>query len=200
MYATVYAVGLILGANFLIYPLLAIPDAVLVGTNNGYKSISVQTISMVLSNCAMVLVSYLGFGIIGLACVVVFITIINGGFIFISAKNISWLGIESPSKNQVKKFFGFSFWVLCWSFVQKLILATEIILIGYLMNPTTVTHYIFTAYIMQLAISAGIRSGSAITPALGRIIGSNDTNKTIALVNTEEKSFYVLPYFLAALC
>ena len=39
------------------------------------------------------------------------------------------------------------------------------------MNPTTVTHYIFTAYIMQLAISAGIRSGSAITPALGRIIG-----------------------------
>ena len=54
MCATVYAVGLILGANFLIYPLLAIPDAVLVGTNNGYKSISVQTISMVLSNCAMV--------------------------------------------------------------------------------------------------------------------------------------------------
>ena len=200
MYATVYAVGLILGANFLIYPLLAIPDAVLVGTNNGYKSISVQTISMVLSNCAMVLVSYLGFGIIGLACVVVFITIINGGFIFyICKKNISWLGIESPSKNQVKKFFGFSFWVLCWSFVQKLILATEIILIGYLMNPTTVTHYIFTAYIMQLAISAGIRSGSAITPALGRIIGSNDTNKTIALVNTGREIILCVALFFGSI-
>ncbi len=200
MYGSVYTVGLILGANFLINPLLAIPDAVLVGTNNGYKSISIQTIGVILSNFLMVFVCYLGYGIIGLASVVILITLVNGLFVFyICKKNITWLGIQKPSKEQLKRFFGFSFWVLCWSFIQKLILATEIVLIGYLMNPTIVTNYIFTAYLMQLAISAAILAGSSITPALGRIIGANDIEKAKILVKTAREIILCISLFFAGI-
>lgn len=175
---SVYLVGFILGANMLINPLLAIPDAILVGTNNGYKSTSIQIIGVVFSNFLMVLVAYLGYGIIGLASVILLITLMNAVFIFyVCKKNITWLGVQKPSKEQIKEFFGFSFWVFLWSFVQKLILSTEILLITFLLNPETVSNYVFTTYIVQLAISVSLISGSAITPGLGKIIGANEFDK-----------------------
>lgn len=178
MYESVYLVGLILGANMLINPLLAIPDAILVGTNNGYKSTSIQIIGVVFSNCLMLLTAYLGYGIVGLASVVLLITAMNAVLIFfVCKKNIPWLGIQKPSKEQIKEFFGFSFWVFLWSFVQKLILSTEILLIGFLVNPETVSNYVFTTYILQLAISISLISGSAITPGLGKVIGAKDFDK-----------------------
>ena len=92
-------------------------------------------------------------------------------------KNITWLGIQKPSKEQIKDFFGFSFWVFLWSFVQKLILSTEILLIAFLLKPETVSNYVFTTYIVQLAISVSLISGSAITPGLGKVIGAKDIDK-----------------------
>ena len=108
LYKSVYLVGFILGANMLINPLLAIPDAILVGTNNGYKSTSIQITGVVFSNFLMVLVAYLGYGIIGLASVMLLITLMNAVFIFyVCKKNITWLGIQKPSKEQIKDFFWF---------------------------------------------------------------------------------------------
>jgi O-antigen/teichoic acid export membrane protein len=178
IYESVYLVGFILGVNMLINPLLAIPDAILVGTNNGYKSTSIQIIGVVFSNCLMVLVAYLGYGIIGLASVILLITLMNAVFIFyVCKKNIPWLGIQKPSKEQIKEFFEFSFWVFLWTFVQKLILSTEILLIAFLVNPETVSNYVFTTYIVQLAISISLISGSAITPGLGKVIGAKEFDK-----------------------
>lgn len=178
MYEAVYLVGFILGVNMLINPLLAIPDAILIGTNNGYKSASIQIIGVVFSNSLMVFVAYLGYGIVGLASVIILITIMNAIFIyFICKKNIHWLGIQKPSKEQVNEFFSFSFWVFLWSFVQKLILSTEILLIGFLITPEAVSNYVFTTYIVQLAISISLISGSAITPGLGKVIGTKEFDK-----------------------
>ena len=185
LYDSVYLVGFILGANMLINPLLAIPDAILVGTNNGYKSTSIQIIGVVFSNFLMVLVAYLGYGIIGLASIILLITLMNAVFVFyVCKKNITWLGIQKPSKNQVKEFFGFSFWVFLWTFVQKLILSTEILLIAFLLNPVIVSNYIFTTYIVQLAISISLISGSAITPGLGKVIGAKDLDKARAITES----------------
>jgi O-antigen/teichoic acid export membrane protein len=178
MYESVYIVGLVLGANILINPLLAIPDAILVGTNNGYKSTRIQIIGVVVSNILMITVAYFGYGIIGLGFVILFVTAINGLLIFyICKRNISWLGVQKPSKEQLKKFFGFSFWVFLWSFVQKLILSSEILLIGFLINPEIVSNYVFTTYFVQLAISISLISGSAITPGLGKVIGAKELDK-----------------------
>lgn len=178
LYESVYLVGFILGANMLINPLLAIPDAILIGTNNGYKSTSIQIIGVIFSNSLMLLAAYLGYGIVGLAFVILLITAMNAVFVFfVCKKNISWLGIKKPSKEQLKEFFGFSFWVFLWSFVQKLILATEILLIGFLMNPETVSSYVFTTYIVQLAISISVISVSSITPGLGKVLGTKEFDK-----------------------
>lgn len=179
MYSKIQTLGFILGLNLLINPLIGIPDAILVGTNNGYKSTIIKTFGIVFSNGLMILSCYLGYGIIGLGFVVLGITFLNSIFIFyICNKSVSWLGVKKPSKEQVKSFFGFSFWVLIWSFVAKLILSTEILLISSLINPKEVSSYVFTTYIIQFCVSVSLLTGTAITPGLGKLIGAKNFIKS----------------------
>jgi O-antigen/teichoic acid export membrane protein len=183
LYSVLYQAGFILGANILLNPLLKIPDAILVGTNNGYKSNFIQIFGAIVSNLLMLLSSSLGYGLIGLSFVVLIVTLFNALFIFwICKKSISWLGIQKPTKIQVNEFFQFSFWVFLWSFVMKLILASEILLIGYLISSEMVTNYVFSAYLIQLAVSFGLLTGSAITPSLGNLIGANEMKKSKVIV------------------
>ena len=197
LYESVYLVGFILGANMLINPFFFFFDAILVGTNNGYKSTSIQIIGVVFSNFLMVLVAYLGYGIIGLASVILLITLMNALFVFyVCKKNITWLGIQKPSKEQIKEFFGFSLWVFLWSFIQKLILSTEILLIAFLLNPETVSNYVFTTYIVQLAISISLISGSAITPGLGKVIGAKEFDKAREITkSTRDVVMFIAAFF-----
>lgn len=185
LHSVLYQTGFILGANILLNPLLKIPDAILVGTNNGYKSNFIQIFGSIISNLLMLLSSSLGYGLIGLSFTVLIVTILNALLIFwICKKNVLWLGIQKPSKNQVKDFFKFSFWVFLWSFVMKLILASEVILIGFLISSEMVTNYVFSAYLIQLVISIALLTGSSITPVLGNLIGSNKTKSSKAIVVT----------------
>jgi O-antigen/teichoic acid export membrane protein len=179
LYPKIQLLGFILGLNLLINPLIGIPDAILVGTNNGYKSTMIKTVGIIVSNVCMILSSYLGYGLVGLGVVVLCVTFLNSIFIFyICKKSVSWLGIKKPSKAQVKSFFGFSFWVLIWSFVAKLILSTEILLISSLIHPKEVSNYVFSAYIVQFCVSVSLLTGSAITPSLGKLIGANELIKS----------------------
>ena len=73
---------------------------------------------------------------------------------------------------------------------------TEILLVGYLLNPKMVTNYVFSAYMVQIAISFALLSGSAITPSLGRLIGENNTSKAKIIVTTANKLYCVSLYFL----
>mgnify|MGYP006147527565 CR=1 FL=1 len=183
LYSVLYQTGFILGANILLNPLLKIPDAILVGTNNGYKSNFIQIFGTIVSNLLMLLSSSLGYGLIGLSFVVFTVTLFNAFFIFwICNKSISWLGVQKPTKIQVNEFFQFSFWVFLWSFVMKLILASEILLIGYLISSEMVTNYVFSAYLIQLAVSLGLLTGSAITPSLGNLIGANEMKRSQVIV------------------
>ncbi len=199
LYFDIRIVGLILGINLLMNPLLGIPDSILVGANIGYKSTMIKTSGVVVTNVLMVVSSFLGYGVIGLAYVVLFSTLVNGIFVyFVCKKNIPWLGVQKPTKEQVQKFFGFSFWVLIWSFIAKLILATEILVIGYLISPEMVSDYVFSSYIMQLAVSLALITGSAVTPGLGKLIGSQNLRKAREVVENTREIIRFLSVFFGA--
>ena len=200
LHPVIYQAGFILGANLLLNPLLRIPDAILVGTNNGYKSTFIQIFGVAISNLLMLLVSYLGYGLIGLSIVVLIVTLFNALLIFwICKKNITWFGVQNPTKEQVKKFFKFSFWVFVWSFVMKLILSTEIILIAYLISSEMVTNYVFSTYIIQLAISIALLTGSATTPSLGKLIGAKEIQKSKFIVSNVREIITFISLFFGSL-
>jgi O-antigen/teichoic acid export membrane protein len=187
-YDLIRIVGVILGVNIILNPLFGIPDAILVGTNKGYKSVGFQTVALITTNILMVVFTSLGYGIIGIAFVVLFSTFFNGIIIFLLCKrNTPWFGIKSPSKLQVREFFGFSAWVLVWSFIMRLLLASEIIILSLIYGPEKITQYTFTIYIVQLGIAISLITGSAIMPGLGGLIGMQDKDRAISIIrNTRE--------------
>jgi len=200
LYPKVQNLGVILGLNLLINPLIGIPDAILVGTNNGYRSTLIKTVGIILSNFFMILSSYLGYGLIGLGVVVLSITCLNSIFIFyVCKRSVSWLGIKNPSKLQLQSFLGFSFWVLIWSFVSKLILSTEILLISYLLGPQEVSNYVFSAYLVQLCVAVALSTGSAITPTLGKLIGAKEWHKARKVTEVIRETILFITAFFSGL-
>lgn len=178
--------GFILGINLIITPLLAIPDSILIGTNNLFTLNKVQIFTTVLMNCLFLLVAFLDYGIVGLAYVSTFVLVLNGLIVYlICKKTIHWFGFRKPKKEEVKIFFNFSFWVLLWSFLERLLLSTEIFLIGYLITPVEVTNYSFSAYAIQLVVPIALFTGSAFIPSLGNFVGQKD------LINSRKVIFNI---------
>lgn len=185
--------GFVLALNIILTPILSIPDSILVGTNNIYKLTNIQTLTTLLMNAMFVLFSYLGYGILGLGIVSTFILLLNGVLIyFICKKTIPWFGIKKPDKKDISVFFKFSFWVFIWMFVERLMLSTEIFLIGYLLSPIDVTIYSFSSYVVQLVLPIALLTSSAFVPTIGKFIGNNDFVNVINITKKLKNSLKII--------
>ena len=173
--ATLHIVGLVLGANVVLSPLLAIPEATLIGTNRSYQSLSVQTGTLLVSNLLMVMAVKSGYGLKCLAAIVLIATLFNAtALLLVVQKTTPWFGILRPKPGQVRSFVGLSVWTFVWSAVEKLLLVSELLLIGVLIGPEKVTSYTFTSYVVQLGAAVCLLIGSAVTPGLGQVLGAGD--------------------------
>lgn len=167
--------GLILAANMLLAGLLNIPNAVLIGSQLGYAGMVLRTAILVLSTAAMVGAAMLGFGLAGLALVVLAATLLNGVLCWlIVRRRVSWWGVRRPERGDIKEAAAFSGWMLLWTYVQRLLLASEIVLFSIFAGAITVTAYVFTAYASQFALAATQLTASAITPALAMAQGARN--------------------------
>ncbi|UPK25702.1 polysaccharide biosynthesis protein [Bradyrhizobium sp. 195] len=167
--------ALALGINVILSALLGIPDAVLIGTNQGYRSIVLTTTFLVISNGLMLLAARADFGLPTLGLITLGSTVLNGTFTWwVARKRVKWWGIAKPMRSDVSRFAGFSNWTLVWALVQLLLLSSELLLISAMSGPVAVTEYTFTSYSIQFALSICLMTGSAVTPSLGALIGSAD--------------------------
>lgn len=168
-------VAALLGLNVLLTALLGVPDAVLAGTNQGFRSYVLTTLFLVFSNLGMVWAAYAGFGVIGLGVATLIGSILNGAFTWLVARRfVSWWGIKRPQWSDVRRVLAFSNWTLVWSLVQMAMLSADVLLIGYLRGPGDVGRYTFCSYVAQFALSICLMTGSAVTPRLGNMIGMKD--------------------------
>jgi len=177
-------VGAILAANVVLGGLLTIPDAVLVGANQGYRSMTVTTVIIVLSNVAMVWAVASGHGIVALAVVILIAAVANGAITWLVARRrISWWGAQRPTRSDVTTLARFSGWVLGWALVTKLYLSTEIILLGAFVGTVSVASYTFTSYIPQFALSICLMTTSAFMPRVGALLGANKKVQAAGVAN-----------------
>ncbi|MET4330384.1 O-antigen/teichoic acid export membrane protein [Bradyrhizobium sp. i1.15.2] len=175
--------ALVLGINVILSAVVGIPDAVLFGTNQGYRSIILTTAFLILSNGLMLVVARAGYGLTALGLVTLGSTVLNGTFTWwVARRRVKWWGIAKPKRSDVTRFAGFSNWTLVWALVQLLLLSSELLLISALSGPVAVTKYTFTSYSIQFALSICLMTGSAVTPRLGALIGSGDLNAAGRLV------------------
>jgi hypothetical protein len=68
----------------------------------------------------------------------------------------------------------FSGWILAWSFIEKLLLSTELVLISIFMGAIVVSRYVFTSYVTQFALAICMMTVSAVVPRIGASIGAGE--------------------------
>lgn len=186
------AAGL-LGLNVVLMGLLTLPDAVLVGTNQGYRSYVVTTLFLVLSNIGMVLAAHAGFGLVGLGVVTVAAQVVNGLIVLVIARRfVRWWGVRRPRWADVRRVLGFSNLTLVWALVQLVLLSSEVLLIGYFSGPVDVSRYTFTAYVAQFALSICLMTGSAVTPRLGALCGAGKLDEATVLHARTRRILYAI--------
>jgi len=168
----------ILVLNLIILPLRSIPEAVLIGTNQAYKCIGINPLATVIQGGLMIWAAYTGWGIVGVAASLMCATMVRAAMIFwVSKRNISWLGISWPSRTEVSHFFKFSFWVFCWTFINKLMLSGDILILGLAISAAKVASYSLTQYTMLASINLAAMIVSSVIPGLGGIVGQKDFEK-----------------------
>lgn len=168
-------VAIILGLNVVLTALLGMPAAVLAGLNRGYQATHVATIFLIASNAAMLLAAGSGYGLAALATIMVISSVLSGVVTWsIAIRTIDWWGIQKPTREDIRDLSGFSGWTLIWSFLQLLLLSTELLLIGYALGAVAIAAYTFTAYAVQFALAVCLMTASAIMPRLGSVLGSGD--------------------------
>jgi len=182
-FAGIWWTGSILSVNVVLAGLLAVPSSVLIGINRSYKAVLITTLAIVLANIAMIWTAWMGYGMPGLAACVLAGAIVGGALtLLIARRTVAWWGIRKPGRADVARMLNFSGWILVWSYIQRLFLSSEIILLSVLVGAVAASNYTFTAYVLQFALSICLMTTSAQMPKLGAQIGAGQLPEARATI------------------
>lgn len=171
-----YATAAVLAANTVLAGLLSIPDSVLVGINQGYKSMLVTTAVFVVSNVLMIVAAASGCPLWSLGVIILIAAVVNAGLTLMVAKrSIRWLGVARPTRSDLRRVFGYSAWTLVGALVDKLFLSSELIVVSVMLGAVAVTQYTFTTYVMTFILSIAMMTASGFMPTLGSQLGASQT-------------------------
>lgn len=169
-----YTTAAVLAANTVLAGLLSVPHSVLVGVNQGYKTMLVTTAAIVLANMAMVIAAVSGAALWSLAVIVLVSAVANAAVTwFVARRAVPWWGVSPPSKSDVRRVLGYSTWTLGWVAVDKIFLACELIVISITAGALVVSKYTFTTYLAQFVLAIAMVTASGFVPKLGAQLGDN---------------------------
>jgi O-antigen/teichoic acid export membrane protein len=179
----------VLVLNVLLFPLKSLPESVMVGMNLGYKTTWINAFGTLLGGALMAWVAWIGWGLVGLAVALLAASLAKDlGVFFLARKCLPWLAIRKPGKEEVSDFFSFSIWVLLWTVINKLLLASDIIILGMVSSAPLVAAYTLTFYVIQTSIHLSAILVSSSMPGMGDIVGRGELKKAVK-VRSEIMSF-----------
>jgi O-antigen/teichoic acid export membrane protein len=172
----------LLVGNFLLSGLIMLPEAVLRGMNLGYKRMGLVSLLNIGGGLLSAGALYLGGGLWGIAAAEIGLSGITAVLFWrIVRKYVSWFGIIRPSLSQVRSFAGLSLGYLAWTLTNKLLLASDVLLLGIAASAAAVTTYTLTSYAGLTLLSIISLVLGAVTPGLGGVIGRRQFAKVAAL-------------------
>lgn len=182
MYGTVRFTFALLVINFLLTNLVALPESVLRGMNLGYKRMGLQAGLSIVGGALTVGALYTGSGLIGLAGAQIILMALTGVLFWLVVKKyVPWFGIARPRFGEVKSFLKLSIWWFAWSTINKLLIASDIIILGVVASTSDVTTYALTSYAALTLIQIISMLVGSVTPGLGGVIGQKQFEKAAAL-------------------
>jgi O-antigen/teichoic acid export membrane protein len=185
LHAGVRAVTALLLLSFFLTLVAGVPESVLRGMNLGYRRMGLQASLNVLSGLLTVIAVRAGLGLVGLGGAQVGVAAVTGVLFWLLAQRyVRWFGVARPSRADVMPLLSMSAWLTVGEAVAKLLLACDVIILGWVVSPAVVTTYVLTGYAARTAIGIHVFAAGAAMPGLGGLIGRGEQDRA-AVVRRE---------------
>jgi O-antigen/teichoic acid export membrane protein len=178
---TVQLVTGLLVAAFLATTLASVPESVLRGMNMGYRRMGLQTAISVLYGVLAVAMVTGGMGLAGLGGAWLIKTAITGLCFWLLARAyVAWFGVDRPRKPEVMGLLSMSVWLALGDGIAKLLLASDVLILGAIVSPAVVTTYTLTSFAARTALGIHVYTAGAAMPGLGALIGRGELPRAAA--------------------
>src|SRR6266700_1819473 len=167
------AAALTLGATLLAC-LAILPESALQGMNLGYKRMELQAALNVVGGALTAGAVYAGLGLVGVAGAQIAIAPVCGLCFWMLARTyVTWFGAARPAGADTRHVLRLSAWLSGGELISKLLLASDVLILGALVSPTAVATYVLTAYAPRAAVTIHGNVVGAAMPGLGGLLGEH---------------------------
>lgn len=170
-------------------------ESILRGMNLGFKGMGIRTTLIILSGLSKIAIIHLGFGLIGLAILQVFIAVLTCFIFYILVKrSIPWFALGKTNKEKVLSYTKLSGWFMATKLTGMALFNTEKILLSYLVGPEYVTIYVLTLFSSSSLKSVLDSVISGIVPGVGSFFGKGEFEKIIFSHNLINNVVWLLSF------
>jgi O-antigen/teichoic acid export membrane protein len=162
----------LLVVSFMFTGLASIPESTLRGMNLGYKRMGLQAGLSIIVGALAVWAVKAGFGLPGMGASQIVRAFVTGAvFWLLVRKYVPWFHVAKPTRETVKALFGMSVWLSVGDLMAKLMLASDVLILGWIISPAAVTTYVLTSYAARTGTGIFGFTASAAMPGLGGVLG-----------------------------
>ena len=168
--------------QFVLATLSGVPEAVLRGANLGYKRMGLQSGLQVLGGILTVGAVSLGLGLVGLSLAQVTLAMVTAlCFWLLASRYVPWFGVARPRRVEVRSMVRTSAWLAIGDLIAKLLVASDVVILGAVLSPADATPYVLTGYASRTAMGILVLATGGAMPGLGSVIGRGDRRQASAL-------------------
>lgn len=176
--AVVRITSVLLVVNFIVLTLAALPEAVLFGTNQGFRRMGLVAGVNIAGGALTIAAVRSRMGLPGMAAAQLVMTLVTALlFLMLAKRYVEWFGIARPSREELRWFTGLSGWSVAGDAVAKLLLASDVVLLGYLASASLVTSYVLTGYAAQAVVGIVTLVIGATAPGLAGVVGRREYDR-----------------------
>ncbi|HXV86843.1 MAG TPA: hypothetical protein VD793_09100 [Gemmatimonadales bacterium] len=153
--------------------LVSIPEAVLRGSNLGYKRMGLQALVNVAGGGLAAAAVMTGLGLPGVGGA----QLIRAGamgvlFWLLVRVHVSWFRVAKPALREVASLFRLGAWLTGGDLIAKAVLASDVVILGAVLAPEAATTYVLTGYAGRLAVGIHMFTAGAAIPGVGGMLGA----------------------------
>ena len=172
----------LLVVSFMLAGLAAIPESVLRGMNLGYKRMGLQAGLSVIAGGLAAWAVHEGFGLTGIgASQIVRAVIVGLCFWLLVRRYVPWFSVARPTRADIKGLLGMSVWLSVGELVAKLLLASDVLILGAIISPAMVTTYVLTGYAARTGLGIFVFTAGSAMPGLGGVLGQRQFDRAAQL-------------------